>query len=75
VVEGRAHPLGRPEAPRVTWPVKLPDGVIVLVLVLLEPRFMNQGGAERLKFAVPAGFTVSETLVECTVVRLVPANR
>ena len=49
-------------------------GVIVLVLVLLEPGFMNQG-AGRLKFAVPAGFTVSETLVECTVVRLVPANR
>ncbi|MBA0086955.1 MAG: hypothetical protein HRJ53_18390 [Acidobacteria bacterium Pan2503] len=44
--------------------------MIVIVLVLVEPGFMNQRGAERLKFAVPAGFTVSETLVECTVVRL-----
>ena len=68
-------PLGRPEVPRVTWPVRLPNGVIVIVLVLVEPGCMNQGGSERLKFAVPAGLTVSQTLVECTVVRLVPAHR
>jgi hypothetical protein len=50
-------PLGRPEVPRVTWPVKPPDGVIVIVLVLVEAGFMNKllDGAERLKFAVPAG--------------------
>lgn len=49
----------------------------MIVLVLVEPGFMNKllGDAERLKFAVPAGFTVSETLVECTVVRPVPGNR
>jgi len=55
VVEGRAHPARQTGGPRVTWPVKLADGVIVIVLVLVEPGFMNQGGAERLKFAVPAG--------------------
>lgn len=74
-LKGSPTPLGRPEVPRVTWPVKLPDGTIVIVLVLVERGFMNRGGAERLKFAGPAGFTLSETLVECTVVRLVPAHR
>ena len=72
VVEGRAHPARQTGGPEGHLAGKA--GVIVLVLVLLEPGFMNQG-AGRLKFAVPAGFTVSETLVECTVVRLVPANR
>ena len=30
-------PLGGPEVARVIWPVKLPDGVIVIVLVLVDP--------------------------------------
>jgi len=30
-------PLGRPEAESVTWPVKPPDGVMVMVLVPVEP--------------------------------------
>lgn len=48
----------------------------MIALVLVEPGFMNKlpRDAERLKFAVPAGFTASETLVECMVVRLVPGN-
>lgn len=49
----------------------------MIALVLVEPGFMNKlpRDAERLKFAVPAGFTASETLRECMVVRLVPGNR
>ena len=66
-------PLGTPEAESVTWPVKPPDGVMVIVLLPVEPWLINKlpGEADRLKFAVPDPFTVSETVVEC-VVPLVP---
>jgi len=45
-------PAGRPEADRVTLPVKPPEGVTVMVLLPLVPcvTFRLVGDAERVKF-------------------------
>ena len=59
-------PLGKPEADRVTLPVKPFVGVIVIVLVPLLPCVMLTllGDADKLKFGVAPAFTVNDTLVE-----------
>ena len=67
-------PLGKPEAEKVTLPLKPFDGVIVTVLVPLVPCVIVTllGDAERLKSGVAAAFTVRLTVVVWTVVPLVP---
>jgi hypothetical protein len=58
-------PLGRPEADKVTLPVKPPEGVSVMVLFPLVPCFTVrlEGEAESEKLGVAVAFTVSEMLV------------
>ena len=60
-------PLGRPEADRLTLPLKPLCGLTVIVLVPLAPWVivMLEGDAERLKFCWPAAFTVRLTVVVC----------
>ena len=67
-------PLGKPEAEKVTLPVKPFDGVIVTVLVPLVPCVIVTllGDAERLKSGAAAEFTVRLTVVVWIVVPLVP---
>ena len=67
-------PLGKPEAERVTEPLKPFDLVIVTVLLPLPPCVTVTlfGDADRLKSGVGAGFTVSVTLLEWVVLPLVP---
>lgn len=57
-------PLGRPEADKLTLPLKPLSGFTVIVLVPLEPCVMVRllGEAERVKFG--GGFTVRESVVE-----------
>lgn len=57
-------PLGRPEADKLTLPLKPLSGFTVIVLVPLEPCVMVRllGAAERVKFG--GGFTVRESVVE-----------
>src|SRR6266404_9889175 len=57
--------LGRPEADRLTLPLKPFCGVTVIVLVPLAPCVMVKllGEAESVKFGVGTGFTVRETVV------------
>lgn len=57
-------PLGRPDAERLTFPVKPFCGLTVIVLVPLLPRLMLKllGEAERVKSG--AAFTVREIVVE-----------
>ena len=54
-------PLPMPVAVSVTLPVKPPEGVIVIVLVVCDPRVMLRlvGEAESAKLPEPAAFTVS----------------
>src|SRR5262245_46573463 len=61
-------PLGRPVAESVTLPVKPAWGVIVIVLVLLDPRvrFMLPGDADNAKPGVE-GASVSATLSKVAV--------
>ena len=58
-------PLGRPDADRLTLPVKPLRGLTVIVLVPLVPWVIVTfaGDAERLKFCWPAAFTVRLTVV------------
>src|SRR6266849_6404792 len=58
-------PLGKPEAAKLTLPLKPFCGVTVIVLVPLAPCVMVKllGEAESVKFAVGTGFTVRETVV------------
>ena len=58
-------PLGKPEADKLTLPVKPFCGVTVLVLVPLVPWVIVtlDGDAERLKFGWAAAFTVRLTVV------------
>ena len=57
-------PLGKPEADKLTLPLKPLSGFTVIVLVPLEPCVMVRllGEAERVKFG--GGFTVRESVVE-----------
>lgn len=57
-------PLGRPEADKLTLPLKPLSGFTVIVLMPLEPCVMVKllGEAERVKFG--GGFTVRESVVE-----------
>jgi len=59
-------PLGRPEADKLTEPVKPLLGVTVMVLVPLVPCLTVKlaGDAESEKFGAAAAFTVSEIVVE-----------
>ena len=67
-------PVGKPEAEKVTLPLKPFDGVIVTVLVPLVPCVIVTlpGAAERLKSGAAAEFTLRLTVVVWTVVPLVP---
>jgi len=59
-------PLGRPDAERVTLPLKLATGVMVMVLLPLAPPCAMAtafGEAERVKF--PDGVTVNVIVVVC----------
>jgi hypothetical protein len=58
-------PLGKPEADKLTLPLKPFCGVTVIVLVPLVPCVMVKlpGEAESVKFGVGTGFTVRETVV------------
>ncbi len=58
-------PLGKPEADKLTLPLKPFCGVTVIVLVPLAPCVMVKllGEAESVKFGVGIGFTVRETVV------------
>ena len=58
-------PLGRPEADKLTVPLKPFCGVTVMVLPPLAPcvRLRVLGDAEIVKFATGTGFTVRETVV------------
>jgi hypothetical protein len=58
-------PLGRPEADKLTLPLKPFCGVMVTVLVPFAPCIIVRllGDAESVKFAAGAGFTVSDMLV------------
>jgi len=58
-------PLAKPEADKLTLPLKPFCGVIVMVLVPLAPCVMVKplGEAESVKFGVGTGFTVRETVV------------
>lgn len=60
-------PLGRPEAARLTEPVKPLTGVTVMVLVPLVPKLMVTlvGEAESEKFGTAAAFTVRLMVVLC----------
>lgn len=60
-------PAGKPEADRVTEPVKPLVGVSVMVLVPLVPCLTLKlaGDAESEKFGVAVALTVSETVVVC----------
>lgn len=57
-------PLGRPEADKLTLPLKPLSGFTVIVLAPLEPCMMVRllGEAERVKFG--GGFTVRESVAE-----------
>jgi len=67
-------PLGRPEAARLTEPVKPFTGVTVMVLVPLAPRLIVTlaGEAESEKFGVAAAFTVRLMVVLCVKAPEVP---
>ena len=58
-------PLGRPEADKLTLPLKPFCGVTVMVLVPLVPWVTAKllGDAESTKFGTGTGFTVKETVV------------
>ncbi len=58
-------PLSKPEADKLTLPLKPFCGVTVIVLVPLAPCVMVKlpGEAESVKFGVGTGFTVRETVV------------
>ena len=58
-------PLGRPEADKLTLPLKPFCGVTVMVLVPLVPWVIAKllGDAESIKFGTGTGFTVRETVV------------
>jgi len=58
-------PLGRPEADRLTLPLKPFCGVMVMVLALFAPCVMVRllGEVESVKFGVGRGFTVRESVV------------
>jgi hypothetical protein len=66
-------PLGRPEADKLTLPVKPFWGATEIVLVPLAPWVIETlpGDADSVKFATGVGFTVSETVV--VLVKLVEA--
>jgi hypothetical protein len=65
-------PAGSPDRLKVTLPVKPPLRVIVTVNVVLAPWVMvlDDGDADRVKLA--GELTTSVTVVECTMVPLVP---
>ena len=67
-------PVGKPEAEKVTLPLKPFDGVIVTVLVPLVPCAIVTllGAAERLKSGAAAEFTLRLAVVVWIVVPLVP---
>lgn len=67
-------PLPVPDADSVTLPAKPPEGVMVIVLVVCEPRVMLRlvGEAERVKLADAGGFTVSEIVVVCVMLPETP---
>ena len=67
-------PLGKPEAEKLTLPVKPFVGEMVTVLVPLVPCVIVTllGDAERLKSGAAAEFTLRLTVVVWTVVPLVP---
>jgi hypothetical protein len=67
-------PLGRPEAEKLTLPLKPFCGVTVMVLVPLVPWVSAKllGDAESVKLGTGSGFTVRETVVEFVKVPEVP---
>ena len=69
-------PLGKPEADRLTLPLKPFDGVIVIVLCPLEPCEMDKkfGDADKVKFPLAVPFTVSVTVVVCVRLPDVPVT-
>ena len=69
-------PLGRPDAERLTLPVKPFDGVSVIVVVALVPcsTVTLPGEAERAKSAGVLGLTVRLNVLECTKVPDVPVT-
>jgi len=67
-------PEGRPDADKLTLPVKPPEGLTVIVLLPLLPcvTVTLAGDAERVKFGVAVAFTVRLTVVVCVSVPDVP---
>ena len=67
-------PAGRPDAERLTLPVKPPDGVTVTVLLPLVPcvTLRLAGDADSAKSGVAAAFTVRLTVVVCVKLPDVP---
>ena len=65
VPKAAVTPLGRPDADRVTLPVKPPEGVSVIVLEPLVPclTVKLEGEADNEKFGVATPVTVSEIVV------------
>ena len=70
-------PLGRPDADKLTFPVKPFCGVTVIVLPPLAPCIIVKllGDAEIAKFGAGTGFTVRETVVEFAKLPEVPRTR
>jgi hypothetical protein len=62
VPKAAVTPAGRPEAERVTLPVKPPEGVSVIVLVAVDPcvTLTLEGEAESEKFGVAVALIVNE---------------
>ena len=58
-------PVGRPDAINATVPVNPAVGVMVMVLVPLDPSAMDKlaGDADRLKSGAATALTLSETVV------------
>jgi len=67
-------PLGRPDADKLTLPLKPFCGVTVMVLVPVVPRVIVKlfGDAEKAKFA--GGFTVRESVVLCDKLPEIPVT-
>lgn len=69
-------PLPRPEADRVTLPMKPLVGLTVIVTVPWDDRVMVKlvGEAERVKFPAATAVTVKDTVAVCTLPPPVPVT-
>jgi len=65
VLNDAVTPVGRPEAVSATVPANPPCGVMVMVLVPLDPSAMDKlfGDAESAKSGAAAAVTLSKTVV------------